>query len=65
MSFYLYIYIYIYIIYIKNIDNPRIFRTLIYVKLEIYLELSERFKMECLPKIVKSCIFPKRFILDV
>ena len=35
-------------------DNPEIFRTLTYLKLDTYSEPSQRFKMECFAKIVKS-----------
>ena len=35
-------------------DNPGIFRTPKYLKLDTYSEPYERFKMECLAKIVKS-----------
>ena len=38
----------------RYFDNPGIFRTLTYLKPYTYSEPSERFKMECFEKIVKS-----------
>ena len=37
-----------------NIDNPRILRTLTYLKPTTYLEPSRRFKMECFAKTVQN-----------
>ena len=49
-----------------HIVNPRIFRTLTYLNPDTYLEPSQRFKMECLGKQLKTIIiFPKPFILDL
>ena len=37
-----------------EIGNPGILRTLTYLKPNTYSEPSQRFKMECFPKIIKS-----------
>ena len=47
-------------------ENLRIFRNLIYLKPDTYLEPSQIFKMEFLQKYLKTVIiFPKRCILDL
>ena len=37
-----------------HIDNPGIFKTMVYLKPDTYSESSQRFKMDCFAKIVKG-----------
>ena len=45
-----------------HIDNHGILRTLTYLKPHTYAENSQRFKMKCFTKIVKSCVYFSRAI---
>ena len=45
-----------------HIDNHGILRTLTYLKPHTYPENSQRFKMKCFTKIVKSCVYFSRAI---
>ena len=38
----------------RNTDNPGVFKALVHLKPNTYSEPSQRFKMECFAKIVKS-----------